>query len=238
MRKRSWREWKLAGLVMLGATLAWGGVAVQGTVEGPTGGRIGGAAVLLQRLPSEKAGMVQYRAQADSQGSFLVKDVEAGQYRVCVPDVEGYLDPCVWGGFPIRVQVATDAVSGVRVMAMESSEVKVQLADTATLLSKQESKKAAGEAARVLLQREDGLVVPMRLESKVANGRRYRASIPAKVTLLLRVESEDVEFLDSTADEKTGKAKGQSGVLVKKIHVEKSGAGPEWVIDVKEKTGK
>ena len=195
----TWSVTSGPGTVSLLATPALFGAAAGGTVAGTitdsTGKPLGGVLAVATIRPTS-GGHVSLSAKTDSKGSFAISNVPAGSFRLCVPDANGYADPCKWSAKQLTGTVQGTATATVATLALESTApLQVQIADEAGVLSKNESS-IAGAHILVGVWTSGGLFVPIPIQTKNGTGRTLSLNIPINTSLKLTVTSKAFAFKD------------------------------------------
>ncbi len=180
------------------------GQAVSGVVRTLSGEPVAGAMAFLQPLTAKEMIKTSLTAGTGADGRFTVKNVPEGEYRVCVPQSStGVLDPCVWGGFPVRIEVTSKAApSEARVVVNQGVELSLVISDTGKLLSAHDERKAGRPALMIGVMRPGVPFIQMRLVSGNEAGRQYKVFVPSEVNLDVMVASEDFEFEEEKAEGK------------------------------------
>jgi hypothetical protein len=166
---------------------------------------VAGAVVSLQ--PAEPGILItrNLMARTDERGGFAIAEVPDGKYRVCVPFAAvAVLDPCLWGGFPVGVEVkAGVADSGrLRVVVAEGAELSVQVADPGGALAGANEAALKRPALELFLYRPGMPLLPMRLASAAGAAREYRLVVPVETALTLTVSSRDLVLAEAAAGQK------------------------------------
>lgn len=180
------------------------GQTVSGVVQTLGGEPVAGAMVWLQSLTAKEMIKTSLTASSDAGGRFAVKNVPDGGYRFCVPQSStGVLDPCLWGGFPVRVEVTSKAPPPeARVAVNQGVELTLAVNDPAKLLPAHDERKAGRPALMIGVMRPGVPFIQMRLVGNAEDGRRYRLFVPSEVNLDVMVASEDFEFEEDKAEGK------------------------------------
>jgi hypothetical protein len=181
------------------------GATLAGAVETIGGEPVAGAVVSLQ--PAEPGILItrNLMARTDERGGFAIAEVPDGKYRVCVPFAAvAVLDPCLWGGFPVGVEVkAGVADSGrLRVVVAEGAELSVQVADPGGALAGANEAALKRPALELFLYRPGMPLLPMRLASAAGAAREYRLVVPVETALTLTVSSRDLVLAEAAAGQK------------------------------------
>jgi hypothetical protein len=160
--------------------------------------------VWLQPLTAKEPIKTSLTASSDAGGKFTVKGLPEGTYRLCVPQSgTGVLDPCIWGGFPVRVEVTSKAPPPeARVVVTQGVELSLAVNDPVKLLSTHDERKANRPALMIGVMRPGVPFVEMRLVGANEIGRQYRLFVPSEVNLDVMVASEDFEFEEDKAEGK------------------------------------
>lgn len=178
------------------------GQTVSGVVQTLSGEPVAGAMVWLQPLTAKEMIKTSLTASSDAGGKFAVKNVPEGTYRVCIPQSStGVLDPCLWGGFPVKVEVTSKAPPAeARVAVNQGVELTLAIRDSAKLLPAHDERKADRPALMIGVMRPGVPFIQMRLVGSSEDGRQYRLFVPSEVNLDLMVASEDFEFEEDKAE--------------------------------------
>lgn len=179
------------------------------------GGVVAGAAETLEGKPA--AGLVisllaaepgllisrNLTARTDDRGRFTIAGVPDGKYRVCVPFADNLiLDPCLWGGFPVGVEVKEGkaAPAQLRVVVAEGAELTVQVADPGGALASVKETVQRRPALDVRVCRPGTPLLAMRLASDAGSAREYRLTVPVETSLTVTVASQDLVLAEPTGE--------------------------------------
>lgn len=209
---------------------------VSGVVQTLSGTPVAGAMVWVQPLTAKEMIKTSLTASSDAGGKFTVKDLPEGTYRVCIPQSStGVLDPCLWGGFPVRVEVTSKAPPPeARVVVNQGVELTLAIRDSAKLLPAHDERKAGRPALIIGVMRPGVPFVQMRLIGSGEDGRQYRLFVPSEVNLDLMVASEDFEFEEDKAEGKAEFAAATNS-LKASLKVPRDTKKKELSVKVKEK---
>ncbi len=177
---------------------------VSGVVQTIGGAPVAGAMVWLQPLTAKEPVKTNLSASTDAGGKFTVKGLPEGTYRLCVPQSgTGVLDPCIWGCFPVRVEVKTsEPPPEARVVVTPGVELTLAVNDPAKLLSAHDERKAGRPALMIGVMRPGVPFIEMRLVGGNEAGRQFRIFVPSEVNLDVMIASEDFEFEEEKAEGK------------------------------------
>jgi hypothetical protein len=209
---KAMKAWKAMRAMLLAAALlaaqapgaaqeAAGGT-VSGAVETIEGRPVAGAVVSL--VPAEPGVLVarNLMARTDERGGFSISGVPDGKYRACVPFAEGaLLDPCLWGGFPVGVDVKGGAAAPerLRVAVAEGAELTVRVADPGGVLASLNEAAQKRPALDLRVYRPGTPMLAMRLAGQSGAAREYRLAVPVETALTLTVASRDVALAEAAA---------------------------------------
>jgi hypothetical protein len=204
------KAWKAMLMILLAAVSlpAQGLAAAQEAAGGTVAGRletiegepVAGAVVSL--LPAEPGVPVtrNLMARTDELGGFSISGVPDGKYRACVPFAEGaLLDPCLWGGFPVGVEVkgGAGAPARLRVVVAEGAELTLLVADPDGVLAGVSEAARKRPALDVRVYRPGTPLLAMRLSGQSGAARQYRLAVPVETALTLTVASRDVVLAEA-----------------------------------------
>lgn len=184
---------------------AQAGATVTGVVETMQGDPVAGAVVSLQTSAPGVMISRNLMGKTGADGSFSIPGVPDGQYRVCVPWAEGaVLNPCLWGGFPVGVEVAGGAASSarLRVLVAQGAELIVRVADPSGALASANEAALNRPALELFLYRAGMPVLPIRLAGETGAAREYRLVVPVETALTLTISSRDVDLAEAAAEQK------------------------------------
>lgn len=169
--------------------------SVQGTVTDSKGKVLKGAFVTAVRSGLPPASQV---ASTANDGSFKMQGLPAGTYSLCVQiPGDGYLDPCQWGGIPVKLTLtAGQTSSGNTLKVADASILKVRIDDPGKALA-QKTKDGRNPHLLIGVWPSNGLFLPAHLASTDAGGAQYQLSIPLDAALKLQVASRDLKLADS-----------------------------------------
>lgn len=207
---------------------------VSGIVESVAGEPVGGAVVAL--IPSgqtiRQTSWLHGKSAAD--GSFSVRDVPVGEYRVCVPESTGnVLDPCIWGGFPVRVTVQSASRLGpIKVLVNIGSELALRLSDSNRIMITDTAARGRRPHLMIGVSRPGVPFLPFRLVNETPSNREYRLVVPAGVRLDVSVGSKDYEFEDDPVSGKSELAPVMGG-LKAEIEIQRGTARREVLVRVR-----
>jgi hypothetical protein len=123
------------------------------------------------------------------------------------------LDPCVWGGFPVSVEVtAKGPLAETRVVVNQGVELTLAVTDSAKLLSAHDERKAGRPALMIGVMRPGIPFIQLRLIGGTDTGRQYKVFVPSEVALDLMVASDDFEF-----EEEKQEGKGDFAVVANSL---------------------
>lgn len=180
------------------------GGTVAGTVETIEGQPVAGAVVSLQ--PAEPGVLISRNlmARTDERGGFTIIGTPDGRYRVCVPFADGtVLDPCLWGGFPVGVEVKGGAAAPdrLRVLVTQGAELAVRVADPGGALASVNETAQKRPALEVRLYRPGTPLLPMRLAGQSGAAREYRLAVPVETAFTLILASRDVVLAEAATEQ-------------------------------------
>ncbi len=213
---------------------AQAGPEVSGTVSTVDGSAVANAMVML--VPATHTSTDAYlMAKSQTDGGFAIPNVPDGEYNVCVrSDGLPILDPCVWGGFPVRVSVAGGVQPNVvRAVVTQGAELAVDVQDPERQLAGPSTKGPKGPALSVGVFTPSRMFIPMPLASTAGSGRKYRILVPAGVPVRMVLASSDFEFEEPGAGPKLLRRDGESATAA--VTVPKETAKAELVVSVKPK---
>lgn len=179
------------------------GGTVAGTVETIEGQPVAGAVVSLQ--PAEPGVLISRNlmARTDERGGFTIIGTPDGRYRVCVPFADGtVLDPCLWGGFPVGVEVKGGAAAPdrLRVLVTQGAELAVRVADPGGALASVNEAALKRPALDLRVYRPGTPLLAMRLAGQSGAAREYRLAVPVETALTLTVASRDVVLAEAATE--------------------------------------
>jgi len=153
------------------------------------------------------------RVLAGANGSFTFSKLPASKYVLCAqvaasepaPANSPYVDTCVWpsGQTPITV-AAGQQVAGIVFTAPKGTWLQVRVADTEHVLPQAVAGKGPAllePELQVILKGQDGLYRHARFLSSDSAGRNYRAAIPLKTAIGLKVASSVANVFDQAGNQ-------------------------------------
>jgi hypothetical protein len=203
--RRSNRFGLLIWICALLIVQAVGASSLTGTVLQDNGTPLGGAVVSAQ-LQRNSPTTAPFRADAitQSNGTFTVAGLSAGNYQVCVqPRKSPFLSNCDWNLTPITTTVGTANVSLAPITLQKGTPLHVHIFDTQQFLSagkgtSPNSKTNSSGDLLVGLWLPSGLFMPMPLSSQDKYGRDFEAPIPYAMQVYLSVHGGSFQVSDSS----------------------------------------
>ena len=167
----------LTGSVVDSAGKPLPGVQLVVSVKGSTAGT------------KDAPGSGNFSAKTDTKGAFSVANLPAGKYKICVPNAQGYADPCRWSPTPISgtVPAAGPIVAPVLVLE-QAAVVQVKINDDTGVLKNNE-KKIAGAHILVGAWTNRGMFVAFPITSKDDAAQMHSIAVPIKTPLRVTVTS-------------------------------------------------
>jgi hypothetical protein len=150
-------------------------------------------------------------------GAFTFSRLPAGRYVLCAqvaasepaPANSPYVDTCVWLSAQTPITLAAgQRVGGVVFTAPKGAWLQVHVADPDHVLSQAASGKGPAllePELQVILKGPDGRYRHARFASSDATGRNYRAAIPLKTALSLKIASSVANVFDNAGTAVTNK---------------------------------
>jgi len=163
---------------------------IEGVILSPHGEPVSRASVTVQL--QRTSGTPPFRASVftGSDGRFVVANVPAGVYRICVQAPgTALLNPCAWSAAPPSAAVTSGQIALLGSIRLETGYVvKVRLQDAGRLLQADE---ARSPAARVQsgLWTPAGFFIPMRVRTRGPASRELELPVPFGTSLELSVGS-------------------------------------------------
>ena len=172
---------------------------IAGTLLSPDGQPVARATVLAQLEAGPGAQPFRANAFSGPDGSFLVSNLPAGQYRICI-QVPGtaFLDPCTWSAAPPSATVAAGQTASAGNIQVETGYlVKARLTDSNRLLQADEGR-VRGVHLQIGIWTPEGFFVPMRVRTRRAGSRDLELPVPFGTAVALSARSGSYDLTNET----------------------------------------